>query len=389
MGAFERVECCQFAESSSRTMTPEFMSPDAHIGIGKLKKGVTIRLPRMMMLAKNFLYLISIGVCVCLLGCKRSSNSESRKEVVVYTSLDRPHSLPILQLFEKRTGIRVKAVYDAEASKTVGLANRLMAEKNSPQADVFWNSEVSRTIVLRRHGVLLSYQSASAKDIPSEFKDPEGYWTGFAARGRILLCGSNLPEIPTSIEDFKKEIWRGRFSIANPLFGTTATQVAALYELWGGERSQNFLIALKNNDAVVASGNATARDMVVSGEIDACFTDSDDAFGAILNGKPVKMVIPDQAPHQVGMLLIPNTVCLVAGGPNSENGKKLIDFLLSPEVEEILAFSPSGQIPLRRGIKTPDYVPNPDKIKLQHVDFESIANQLDTSSRFVREQFLN
>ena len=53
-------------------------------------------------------------------------------QVVIYTSVDQVYSQPILDRFEKETGITVKAVYDVEASKTTGLVNRLIAEKSRP-----------------------------------------------------------------------------------------------------------------------------------------------------------------------------------------------------------------------------------------------------------------
>jgi iron(III) transport system substrate-binding protein len=90
-------------------------------------------------------------------------------EVVVYTSLDQLFSEPILREFQAQTGVEVKAVYDVEASKTTGLVNRLIAEKDRPRADVFWNSEVGRTLVLKDKGVLERYRSPSAEDIPAQF----------------------------------------------------------------------------------------------------------------------------------------------------------------------------------------------------------------------------
>jgi iron(III) transport system substrate-binding protein len=114
---------------------------------------------------------------------------------VIYTSLDRPHSKPVLDRFEKETGIRVKALYDTEASKTVGLVNRLIGESSHPQADVFWSSEVIRTLVLKDKGVLAAYRSPAADQIPPEFRDPEGYWTGFAARARVLLVNTELTQV--------------------------------------------------------------------------------------------------------------------------------------------------------------------------------------------------
>lgn len=116
-----------------------------------------------------FLSVISI---LSFVGCK---GKESIQEVVVYTSLDKVFSQPILEAFEKETGIKVLDVYDSEATKTTGLVNRLIAEKDSPRADVFWNSETGRTIVLKQKGVLAKYVSPSASNIPEQFKDSDGF----------------------------------------------------------------------------------------------------------------------------------------------------------------------------------------------------------------------
>ena len=116
-------------------------------------------------------------------GCSRTDS----REVVVYTSQDQVFSEPILNDFEKATGIKVRVVYDVEASKTTGLVNRLMAEKDRPKCDVFWNSEFARTIALKQQGVLTPYRSPSAEDIPATFRDKEDYWTGFSARARVLI----------------------------------------------------------------------------------------------------------------------------------------------------------------------------------------------------------
>ena len=55
-------------------------------------------------------------------------NPSSKEEVIVYTSQDQVYAEPIFREFEKETGIKVRPVYDSEAVKTVGLANRLLAE---------------------------------------------------------------------------------------------------------------------------------------------------------------------------------------------------------------------------------------------------------------------
>ena len=155
-------------------------------------------------------WCLLVVLTLSLAGCK---GKKTAQQVVIYTSLDKVFSQPILEAFEKQTDIKVLAVYDSEATKTTGLVNRLIAEKANPRADVFWNSETGRTIVLKQKGILAKYVSSSAADIPDQFKDPDGYWTGFAARCRILIYNTNLlkaQELPKSIFELTQAKWKGK-----------------------------------------------------------------------------------------------------------------------------------------------------------------------------------
>jgi len=313
----------------------------------------------------------------------------SAKEVVIYTSLDQIFSEPILQEFEKKTGIKVKAVYDVEAAKTTGLVNRLIAEKNNPQADVFWNSEVGRTIILKQKKILSPYRSPSANDIPEQFKDKDGYWTGFAARCRILIYNTNLvkkSELPESIFELTDPKWKGKVAMAYPLFGTASTHTAAWYFLLGREKTKEFLKALKKNKVIIVDGNSVVRDLVVEGEAAIGFTDTDDANVAIQMGKPVDILYPDK--EGIGTLLIPNAVAMIKGAPHPKEAKKLIDYLLSKEVESKLAFCESAQMPLREGIKIPSYIPGFTSIKAMEVSFYQIAGNLENAAEFCQELFV-
>ncbi len=287
----------------------------------------------------------------------------TKKQVVVFTALDQIFSEPVLKDFEKQTNIKVKAVYDIEATKTTGLVNRLIAEKNNPQCDVFWNNEVIKSILLKNKGVLAPYKSPSAADIPELFKDKEGYWTGFAARARVLVVNTNL-KTPgqglKSIFDLQTEVFKGKAAIANPLFGTTSTHVAALFSVWGEDKAKQFFRDLKANGIRILDGNSVVKDQTGSGAVTAGFTDTDDVNVGVQAGLPIQAVYPDK--EGMGTLLIPNTVGLVANSPNPDAGKKLIDYLLSKEVEQKLAFCPSVQMPLRKDVPPPDNFVTIDRI---------------------------
>src|SRR5438874_929045 len=59
--------------------------------------------------------------------------------------------------FERDTGVKVRAIYDTEETRSAGAMNRLIAEKNNPQADVYWANEPIRAEVLRQRGIAAPY----------------------------------------------------------------------------------------------------------------------------------------------------------------------------------------------------------------------------------------
>lgn len=328
----------------------------------------------------KFITITCIAFCVLAKVCLAGN------EVVVYTSEDKIFSEPVLQAFEKKTGIRVRAIYDTEETKSTGLINRLIAEKNNPQADVFWSGDPVRPALLEFKGIITSYFSSAASDIPKMYKDEDGHWTGFSARARIILYNTNLvntDEKPLSIFDLAKPIWRGQVAMANPLFGTTSIHIAALFIVLGDEKAGKFLNDLKANGVKIVSSNSEVKRLVVRGEVKVGITDTDDASVAIKEGSPVKMVFPDQT--SIGTLIIPNMVCLIKNSPNPENGKKLIDYLLSAEVEKSLAWAACAQMPVRYDVRTPADVLTIDAVKGMDVDYHKVAKKLDEISEFLKQ----
>jgi iron(III) transport system substrate-binding protein len=329
------------------------------------------------MLKNNIISLVVLALCFISIV---ATAKEPVQEVVVYTALDQIFSEPLLKEFEDTYKIKVKAVYDIEAVKTTGLVNRLIAEKSNPQCDVFWNNEIMRTIILKRKDVLAPYTSPSAQDIPALFKDKDGYWAGFAARARVLVVNTDLvkeQDYPASIMDFTSAKWRGQGAMANPLFGTTATDFAAMYATIGQEGAEKYLAQLKANDTKIVDGNSVVRDMTAGGAVKFGITDTDDVNVGIIAGMPIKMIAPDQKGR--GTLLIPNTVALVKGAPHQKEAKLLIDFLLSRAVEEKLAHCESAQIPLRKGVAIPEGQLSQDDLLPMQVDYEKMADVMEQS----------
>jgi iron(III) transport system substrate-binding protein len=279
------------------------------------------------------------------LGLFALSCGPSAPHVAVYASVDQIYALEVFQAFTRETGIAVRPVFDAEENKTLGLVHRLVAEKGSPRADVFWSGEAARTALLKEKGVLEPYRSPAAADIAAGWRDPDGAWTGFAARARVIVYHTkSVQDPPRTFEALADPGWK--VAIANPAFGTTAAHVAALAQARGEEPTLRWLAALKANGARVVGGNSHVRDLVARGDCAVGLTDSDDVWVGKDRGDPIEMLVPEDALH------IPNTVALVRGAPRPDAATRFIDFLLRPETERLLARGRSRQIPVR-GLKPP------------------------------------
>jgi iron(III) transport system substrate-binding protein len=339
------------------------------------------------------LLMVLLAGLVTGAGCAPASSGTPGQsgEVVVYTSVDQVFAEPVFRAFEAKTGLMVRAVYDAEAAKTTGLVNRLIAEKSRPRADVWWSGEVVQTLKLAEQAVLAPYSSPSALSLPASLRDPATMWTGFGGRARVFLYNttSKVPA-PSSLGDLVTlpvGTDPRRVAMANPVFGTAATQAAILYAAWSPTKGRAYYEAIVRNGVTVVEGNGDVRDKVVSGELDWGLTDTDDALGAIEKDASVRVIVPDQ--NDVGdfggALVMPNTVGLVAGGPNTANGKLLVDYLLSAENEQALVRESWIQFPAR-GV--PDARFDAGTVRFAPVDWQEAFSRLDESAADMKEIFL-
>ncbi len=326
--------------------------------------------------------LVAPAALVSLFSVSLAGCAEERTEVVVYCAVDIEHADAIFLDFTKATGVPVRPNADNEITKTVGLANQIKLEREHPKADVFWNNEIVNTIRLKRAGCLERYVSPAAIDIPAQFKDPEAYWTGFAARARIFIVNSEKcpPEqSPSSYRDYLDPARKGQWAIAKPIAGTTATHLAVLFQRLGDAAAKEWWIGLHQNQAALLTGNGHVMKAVRAGEFAYGFTDTDDYHAAESDGYPVRCIYPDQADGQLGCLVIPNTISLVKGAPHAELAKKFIDYVLSRETERKLAFGPSAQIPVRADVEAPKWVRRLADLKVMEVDFNAAAEQFDAA----------
>lgn len=355
-------------------------------------------------MSKTSIWVWSGGVVVAVLvavaigvSCS-SGEGESAGRVVLYSSVDDYVLREVIDAFEKAHGLEVLVVGDTEATKTFGLVERLLAERESPRADVWWSSEPFGTIRLAGEGIFAEYTSEVEAEfeggwpIRDEGSEGRGGWYGFARRGRVLAYNTErvkADEAPHRLADLVEARWKGRVGMADPRFGTTRGAMAALVAKWGSEQTRQWLEAMKGNGMRLYAGNSTAVRAVAAGEIDVCLTDTDDVWAAQANGWPVSLVYESLDSDQgadfasFGALLLPNTVALVRGGPNPQGAAILIDYLLGVEVERILASSDSHNIAMRAEIAREF-----GKYAVEHpaeLDLAEVASKMDEAMALCAE----
>lgn len=342
-------------------------------------------LRRFLRMVAHFDPFLLIGIVVVIVGSLAFILPQWAKRVaiekgtvVVYAAQDQVYAEPILSEFRQQTGLRVKAVYDSEAVKTVGLANRLLAERSHPQCDVFWGNEEMRTRQLAAQNV---------------FRETNG-WAAFGYRSRRMVINTNFvserrsPDrleaagesnradrvigAPTSLLELTNEIWRGKVALAFPQFGTTATHFHALKQLWGEERWLAWCRALAANKPFIVDGNSVVVKFVGRGEAWIGLTDSDDIAAGQREGLPIAAL-----PLTEESLLIPNTVAVIRNASHQANAQKLFEYLQRREVAEKLVAANALE----------SATPPADGTTLQP-NWDALLRNLETTTKQLNEIFL-
>jgi len=240
-----------------------------------------------------------------------------------------------LRAVKERTGVTVPPD-NKNSGQTL---SQLVAEKASPVADIAYYG-VTFGIQARKDGVTAAYKPAHWGEIPDGLKDPDGHW--FTTHSGTLGFMVNVDAlkgkpVPKSWADLLKPEYKGLVGYLDPAsafvgyVGAVAVNAARGGSLDDFGPAIAYFKALQKNDPIVPKQTSYAR--VLSGEI-AILLDYDfNAYRARYKDKAnVQFVIPAE-----GSVVVPYVLSLVAHGPNADNGRKVLDFVMSDEGQAIWA----------------------------------------------------
>jgi len=181
-----------------------------------------------------------------------------------------------------------------------------------------------------------------------------------------------MPPWPKGLDDLTDHAYSGQIAMARPTAGTTGGHVAALYVLWGDAQAKKFLKGLADNHVKLLGGNSVVAEKVAAGTFQFGLTDNDDVAAAKANDGKIDSYLPNQG-NGFGTLMIPTTTGMVANAQHPEAAKKLIDYLLSPEVEKKLLAEKFAFVSVRDLDKS--------DIKYMRLDYRDVARIMPRAIR--------
>ena len=268
--------------------------------------------------------------------------------------------------------------------------SQLIAEKNAPVADVAYYG-VTFGIKAANEGVVTPYKPAGFEDIDEGLKDPDGYW--FTIHYGTLGLFVNVDAlggapVPACWEDLKKPEYEGMVGYLDPssafvgYAGAVAVNRAMGGDLDNFDPAIEYFQALAENDPIVPKQTSYAR--VVSGEIPILFDYDFNAYRAkYTEDGNFEFVIPCE-----GTVVVPYVMSLVANGPNPENGKKVLDFILSDKGQAIWT---NAYLKPARAVELPEevaarFLPDSEYERATPVDYAKMeAVQAAFGERYLAE----
>lgn len=248
-------------------------------------------------------------------------------------------------------------------SGTEEVVSRLQAEAKAGQvkADVLLVADAPTFASLKKQDLLLPYSSPEAADIPAEWKDADGAYTGTKVMATVLAVNtSKVKTLPDSWKALTSPEAAGKAIMPSPLYsGAAAYNVGVMTRQ--ADFGWDYIQGLKKNEMTVIKGNGAVLKSVAGGEKDYGMIVDYLVARAKAEGSPVEMVYPGE-----GVPVITEPIGILKASQHQEAAKAFVDFVLSEDGQKLAASL--GYTPIRKGVAAPEGLKSIDQIKVMSAD---------------------
>ena len=305
-------------------------------------------------------------VIMLVMATATSTSVYAGGKVILYSAHKQAIIDAMVPRFEKKTGIKAEVIKAGSGD----IINRANAERANPQADVIWS--IGGEQLEASSELLANYIPVGYDKIESAFKVGKN-WLPYTAIVNVFIVNKNLlkpSQYPRTWKDLARSDLKGRISSARAdKSGSSYMQLATVLTIYGDKGWDVYKPILQN---FVLSGSSSAVPRFVNdGEAAVGITLEDNAYKYVQGGGPVEIIYPED-----GTGAAPDGIALLKNAPNSENGKRFIDWALSKETQEFLV-QEMGRRPIRNDVSASGDLPPLSAFKVVPYDFSWSAGNKD------------
>jgi len=268
-------------------------------------------------------------------GLLLPGRAAAQGEVRVYAVINEDDVRLLADMFTAETGIRVSYL----RASTGELVSRVIAEAGAPQADVLLGGPSAQHIAIEETGALAVYHPEAAAALPAYAVSPEGYWTGFYLTA--LGIGVNLDRfhqlfpdtpLPATWDDLLNPVFKGEIVMTDPVSSSTAYLfLQDQLQRLGWEAGWAYLEKLAPLVGQFPASGGAPPQLVGTGEYALGVAYVHALIRYRHDGFPITTIVPPGTAGEVG------AVSIIRGGPNPDNARRFVDFVLSAKAEEAFA----------------------------------------------------
>lgn len=305
-----------------------------------------------------------------------SNSAQAEGKLTVYCTVQNNVCENMTKQFSKKYNVETQFIHGGTGT----IFGRIKAEKDNPQADIWYGGTIEPHFQAGQLGLLEAYRSPKQAEVLPQFKglieSEKGNFTSIVYM-LVLGFGVNTEklkklgvEAPKKWDDLLDPRLKGEVQLPDPRSsGTTYTIMATLIQLWGEEKAFEFLKKLDKNISQYVKSNLVTANLsrgesaTTVGFVHSYATEKE-------KGATVESVLPEDG---VGYAL--GGVSILKGARNLDNAKLFMDWVLSKEAQEI-PWREHGvyQIPTNVNAEVSDKSVKLSGVKLVELDYDRFGS---------------